>query len=394
MTDTTGGLPPGPRGLGTAFARAHLPAAPEAGQARSTPVRPIPGLHWHSVPEPDPLLVAEVEERTARWAVDEIGLYPPEWEEDFRGFGFGYAICLQHPDYQSVEHLMVASRMLVAENAIDDTYCEAGPYGGGPSGLAYRILRAHTAVDPLHTAEPYASQWREWRDSDPAVVSYVSAFSYLEKYGTPAQADRERHDLLRLHLGYAAEAGYALDGTVPTVWQYLLYRQYNNFRPCPVLTDLVAGYELPAEFHDLPLVQKMIGLAGNATTIVNDLYSYTKELRSDPGHFNLPRVVQAETGCSDREAYLEAIRVHNDLMEQFEEQCALLMAAHPLPQLARFCKGVADWVDGNHWWHATNDHRYSLPDFWDEEELTTSGPADCHSPAPVTLPTPEELELL
>ena len=67
---------------------------------------------------------------------------------------------------------------------------------------------------------------------------------------------------------------------------------------------------------------------------------------------------------SERDAYLKAVEVHNELQHAFEAAAADLAQACPLPTVLRFLRGVAAWVDGNHDWHRTNTYRYSLPDFW------------------------------
>ena len=51
---------------------------------------------------------------------------------------------------------------------------------------------------------------------------------------------------------------------VPEVWEYLAMRQFNNFRPCPTITDTVGGYELPTDLHAQPAMQRVLALAGNA----------------------------------------------------------------------------------------------------------------------------------
>ncbi len=84
---------------------------------------------------------------------------------------------------------------------------------------------------------------------------------------------------------------------MPRVWEYLVMRQFNNFRPCLSIVDAVDGYELPEAVYARPEIQRITALACNATTIVNDLYSFTKELASDPDHLNLPQVVAATTGA-------------------------------------------------------------------------------------------------
>ncbi|MGW5420929.1 family 2 encapsulin nanocompartment cargo protein terpene cyclase [Streptomyces sp. NPDC003943] len=381
-----GRIPGGPTGLGTSslslarraepvvgsvvepvqvpapapVAEAPAPGAPEP--AAPVAGTPIPGLYYHPIAEPDPARVEELSRRIKTWAVDEAEVYPPEWEDQFDGFSTGRYMVACHPDAPTVEHLMAAARLMVAENAVDDCYCE--DHGGSPVGLGSRLLLAHTALDAVHTTNEYAPAWAESLYSDAPRRAYRSAMEYFVQLATPSQADRFRHDMARLHMGYLAEAAWAETETVPEVWEYLAMRQFNNFRPCPTITDSVGGYELPADLHAMPAMQRVIALAGNATTIVNDLYSYTKEQKSPGLHLNLPVVIAEREGVSEKDAYLKAVEVHNDLMRTFEAEAAELAATCPVPTVARFLKGVAAWVDGNHYWHMTNTYRYSLPDFW------------------------------
>ncbi|MFJ6527755.1 family 2 encapsulin nanocompartment cargo protein terpene cyclase [Streptomyces longwoodensis] len=361
-------VPDGPTGLGTtalSLARRQAAVPPDAVPAPSGPSAEgpvVPGLYHHPIPEPDPVRVAEVSRRIKRWAEDEVRLYPEEWEGQFDGFSVGRYMVACHPDAPTVDHLMLATRLMVAENAVDDCYCE--DHGGSPVGLGGRLLLAHTALDHLHTTAEYAPQWSESLGSDAPRRAYRSAMDHFVRAATPSQADRYRHDMARLHLGYLAEAAWAETGHVPEVWEYLAMRQFNNFRPCPTITDTVGGYELPADLHARPDMQRVIALAGNATTIVNDLYSYTKELDSPGRHLNLPVVIAEREHLSDRDAYLKAVEVHNELMHAFEAAAAELAADCPVPAVLRFLRGVAAWVDGNHDWHRTNTYRYSLPDFW------------------------------
>ncbi|MFF2652650.1 family 2 encapsulin nanocompartment cargo protein terpene cyclase [Streptomyces sp. NPDC058045] len=358
----------GPHGLGTTGLRLARPTGPPAAAAPAAPAEgtPVPGLYHHLVPPPDPARVAEVSRRIKTWAVDEAQVFPPEWEDQFDGFSVGRYMVACHPDAPTVDHLMIAARLMVAENAVDDCYCE--DHGGSPVGLGSRLLLAHTALDPLHTTREYEPAWQESLQSDAPRRAYRSAMEYFVRQATPSQADRYRHDMARLHLGYLAEAAWDQLDHLPEVWEYLAMRQFNNFRPCPTITDTIGGYELPADLHALPRTQKVIALAGNATTLVNDLYSYTKELKSPGRHLNLPVVLAEREGLTEREGYLRAIEVHNELMRRFEAEAASLAAACPVPTLLRFLRGVAAWVDGNHHWHQTNTYRYSLPDFWQEQE--------------------------
>ncbi|MFD7994190.1 family 2 encapsulin nanocompartment cargo protein terpene cyclase [Streptomyces mexicanus] len=358
------GLLRGPTGLGTSsldLAGRYKPP-PDPAPAPPTEGRAVPGLYYHPVPEPDPVRVEEVSRRIKCWAEDEVQLYPKEWEGQFDGFSVGRYMVVCHPDAPTVDHLMLATRLMVAENALDDCYCE--DHGGSPVGLGGRLLLAHTALDHFHTTAEYAPAWQESLTSDAPRRAYRSAMDYFVRAATPSQADRYRHDMARLHMGYLAEAAWAQTGHIPEVWEYLAMRQFNNFRPCPTITDTVGGYELPADLHARPDMQRVIALAGNATTIVNDLYSYTKELDSPGRHLNLPVVIAEREQLSERDAYLKAVEVHNELQRAFEAAAADLAEACPLPPVLRFLRGVAAWVDGNHDWHRTNTYRYSLPDFW------------------------------
>ncbi|MFE2864745.1 family 2 encapsulin nanocompartment cargo protein terpene cyclase [Embleya sp. NPDC059259] len=356
----------GPSGLGTAglfpYRREEPPAPAEPPAQPPTEGIAIPGLYHHPVPEPDPVRAEEVGRRIKSWAVDEVELFPPDWEDQFDGFSVGRYMVACHPDAPTIDHLMIAARLMAAENAVDDCYCE--DHGGSPVGLGGRLLLAHTALDPVWTTTEYEPQWARSLHSDAPRRAYRSAMEYFVGQATPSQADRFRHDMARLHLGYLAEASWSETDHVPEVWEYLAMRQFNNFRPCPTITDTVGGYELAADLHAHPGMQRVIALAGNATTIVNDLYSYTKELASPGRHLNLPVVIADREGCSERDAYLKAIEVHNELMHAFEAAAAELAAELPIAALPRFLRGVAAWVDGNHYWHRTNTYRYSLPDFW------------------------------
>ncbi|MGW9189708.1 family 2 encapsulin nanocompartment cargo protein terpene cyclase [Streptomyces rubiginosohelvolus] len=351
----------GPHGLGTTGLRLTPREEPTA-PAATGKGRPIPGLYHHPVPEPDPGRVDEVSRRIKAWALDEVSLYPEEWEEQFDGFSVGRYMVGCHPDAPTVDHLMLATRLMVAENAVDDCYCE--DHGGSPIGLGERLLLAHTALDPLYTVREYQPGWAASLHADAPRRAYRSAMEYFVRAAGPSQADRLRHDMARLHLGYLAEAAWAQQDQVPEVWEYLAMRQFNNFRPCPTITDTVGGYELPADLHAQADLQKVIALASNATTIVNDLYSYTKELDAPGRHLNLPVVIAEREGLSDKDAYLKSVEIHNELMHDFETEAAALAAACPVPTVGRFLRGVAAWVDGNHHWHQSNTYRYSLPDFW------------------------------
>ncbi|WP_329565599.1 family 2 encapsulin nanocompartment cargo protein terpene cyclase [Streptomyces sp. NBC_01361] len=319
----------------------------------------VPGLRHQPAVPADPVKVAEVDRRLEIWARG-LDLFPEAWFEDFASFQVGRAVVLQHPGAADLDRLTAAGKLLLAENMVDDCYCE--DKGGSPRGLGGRLIMAQSAIDPYHGTAEAEEQWRHGVQADGPLRSYHVAFQDYAAFATPSQASRFVHDIARLHLGYLAEAAWAETRHMPRVWEYLVMRQFNNFRPCLSLVDAVDGYELPEAVYARPEIQRVTALACNATTLVNDLYSFTKELANDPTHLNLPQVVAANERCGLKAAYLKSVDIHNEIQTAFEEEAALLSAMSPLVE--RYVQGLSTWVAGNHEWHATNSRRYHLPNYW------------------------------
>lgn len=354
----------GPSGLGTDSLRL-APAAAEAAvrdhcgdqeqeQPSSQPSSPrIEGLYCPPAVRDDRALADEINDRLVEWAEQEVDLYPDDSDRRAALVGFdpGRSVVLCHPDAPGIDHLMAAGRLLVGENAVDDYFCEA-EYGGRADRRGAALAVAQSAIDPAHNTPRYEADWRSGLDSHPALRSMRSAMGHLRALATPAQAHRYRHDIAGLYLGYNAEGDCITQHRTPAVWEYLVQRQLNNFRPCLTITDTVGGYELPAHVFAEPAVQRAVALSSNAATICNDLYSLRKEQQSERFHYSLPTVIAAEEDCSIEDAFQKAIELHNDLVHLFEEQAAELSATGPL--VARFMTGLSNWVGGNHEWHAGN----------------------------------------
>ncbi|UXY25830.1 family 2 encapsulin nanocompartment cargo protein terpene cyclase [Streptomyces sp. HUAS TT20] len=341
-----------------------LPGPPNIARSLRTTRRTgvIPGLHHRPAAPADPDKAAEIDRRLEAWAHD-LDLFPRAWKGDFAGFQFGRAVTLQHPGALDLDRLTAAGKLLLAENIVDSCYCEEDEgRGGSRRGLGGPLIIAQSALDPFHGTPELEEEWRQGLSADGPLRSYRSALVDYAGFATPSQTSRFVHDMARLHLGYLGEAAWMETRYRPRVWEYLVMRQFNNFRPCLSLVDAVDGYELPEQVYARPEIQRITALACNATTVMNDLYSFTKELESDPDHLNLPQVVAADERCGLKAAYLRSVEIHNRIMEAFEEESALLSATSPLVE--RYAQGLAAWVSGNHEWHATNTHRYHLPDYW------------------------------
>ncbi|OLZ73621.1 cyclase [Streptomyces sp. IMTB 2501] len=341
----------------------QLPGPPNLAQSlRTRRTGAIPGLLYRPAVPADPEKAAEIDHRLESWARD-LDLFPASWSGDFSGFQFGRAVVLQHPGALDLDRLTAAGKFLLAENIVDSCYCEEDEgRGGSRRGLGGPLIIAQSALDPFHGVPEVEAEWREGIQADGPLRSYYFALEDYATFATPSQTSRFVYDIARLHLGYLGEAAWMETKYVPRVWEYLVMRQFNNFRPCLTLVDAVDGYELPEQVYARPEIQRITALASNATTLVNDLYSFTKELASDPTHLNLPQVIAANERIGLKAAYLKSVEIHNRIMEAFEEEAALLSATSPLVE--RYAQGLAAWVSGNHEWHSTNTHRYHLPDYW------------------------------
>lgn len=343
-------LPAGPTGLGTSAARitARRPVR-EAAATSDDRGAAVPELYCPPALRDDPALGREVNDRLVEWA-DEAGIYAGRLDR-VRAADFGRLMMLAHPDTDDPDRLLAAGKCALAEWATDDYYCDDETVGSRPELLGSHLGLAYAALDPAHLPTRYAAAWeRDMRD-DPVRVALRSALDHLDRYAEPSQVGRLRHEVSVLFVGYGQEGSWRSRGHMPSVHEYLAHRQINSFLPCVALTDVVGGYALPATEYADPRVRRAVTTAATAATLVNDLYSMTKEHDSSGVEFNLPTVIAEEERCSPREAIERSADIHDELVRAFETEAAAL-ALIGSPQLRRFLAGVWAWLGGNREWHS------------------------------------------
>lgn len=344
MEDVPDRFPQGPSGIGTSAA--HLARTiSRAGTASTRDNLRCPPALRH-----DPVLERAVNDGLVEWA-GQVGIFPGRLDA-LREMNFGRLITLTYVDTDDYDRLLAVARMTLAWWTADDYYCDDASLGSVPALLGSRLAVAYTATDPVAMPDRYTAALDDAVDREPVLAAHRSAWRGLSRYTTAAQAERIRHEAATLFLGYEQEASWRHEDRLPPVWEYLLNRAVNSFRPNLGMIDAVAGYEVPAtEFAD-PRVRRVMNLAGTASVLVNDLYSMAKE-RSSPGlDFDLPAVIAAEEGCAHEEAVRRSIRIHNDLVHAYEKEAAAL-ALTGSPALGRFLAGMWAWIGGNREWHAT-----------------------------------------
>ncbi|MBT2382943.1 Camphene synthase [Streptomyces sp. ISL-11] len=329
--------------------RAGRPAGDTSGAAEEERGSGVPRLYCPPALRDDPALGREVNDRLVAWA-DEVGIYTGRLDH-VRAADFGRLMMLAHPDTDDPDRLLAAGKCALAEWATDDYYCDDETVGSRPELLGSQLGLAHAAIDPSHLPARYAPAGERELRGDPVRVALRSALEHLGRYAEPSQAARLRHEIAVLFVGYGQEGSWRSRGHMPSVHEYLAHRQINSFLPCIALTDVVGGYALSATEYGDPRVRRAVTMAATAGTLVNDLYSMTKENDSGGVEFNLPTVIAEEERCSPREAIEQSAAIHDELVHRFETEAAAL-ALTGSPQLRRFLAGAWAWLGGNREWHS------------------------------------------
>ncbi len=329
------------KGLGTSAARAFRPAPkPEAtGEPRLFCPGPL---------RDDRALGEQVNEAMLAWA-EEIGIYPGRLDK-LREANFGRYMMLAHPGTSDPDRLLAATKCLVAEWAADDYYVDEVSLGADPTVVGSRLANLYAVVDPASLPRKYAAQKDAHHELQPISEAFRTAMEHLARYASIAQMGRFRHQMAILFLAWNEEADWHNNRRTPPVWEYLVQRHLNSYLPPMILMDVLGGYELPPDEFYHPGVRAAFTTAGNAAVLINDLYSGKNESETD---HNLPNVLVAEDKLTHRQAVLRTVEIHNELMETFMNQAALLSATGS-PALRRFLADTWAYLGGSREWHATS----------------------------------------
>lgn len=364
-------IPGWPTGLGTSAARLadqltraragelDPPVSPDraAGYAeRPWGDRTAPPLYCPITQRIDEPLADEVDRRLAGWAAD-CGFDDAEIEKLLKT-RFGRLMMLAHPGCDDPEGLLIPARMNAAWWAADDYYADDSALGAVPELLPPRLTIAMAAMDPLPPAGEFSGPLDDELARDRVLVALRSGVDHVARHATPAQVHRLRSATFAMFVSWTAYAAWRHTRQRPPAWRYLAARQHDSFYTSMTLIDVVDRYELAASVFHEPRVRRAAFQAGTAAVLVNDLYSVTKDLADAAPPCNMVLQIAGERGCSIREATEVTVRLHNDLVHEFE---AGSRALHGLPcvELQRFLRGLEGWMGGSFEWHDTNP-RYSV----------------------------------
>jgi hypothetical protein len=152
-------------------------------------------------------------------------------------------------------------------------------------------------------------------------------------------------------------------GAVPTLESYLVQREYDSsMHACLDLVEVAAPCSLPEALYTNALVQRARQLAARVVGLVNDIFSFEREVLVFHNPNNLLCVLMEESGPDLERALGVAFRIVNADVAAFLDTEALIQrqpwAEHP--SLAPYLRGMRLWMQGNYTWSLACD-RYASP---------------------------------
>ncbi|MEU1076010.1 MULTISPECIES: terpene synthase family protein [unclassified Streptomyces] len=144
-----------------------------------------------------------------------------------------------------------------------------------------------------------------------------------------------------------------VNGT-PDIERYTRIRYSDSGMKVEVeLADYARGFLLPDEVIRHPVIERARDITVHIGGLMNDLFSYHKEVVRHGQMFNLVPVMQAALHCSPQEAFNAAVDHVNQLTDEFEEilLSQQTLAATPMAdQTTRYLESLADQIAATYHW--------------------------------------------
>ncbi len=303
-------------------------------------------------------LADEVDERLAVWAKD-CGFDDDEIKK-MRKARFGRLVMLTHADCDDPDRLLIGAKMNASWWAADDYYADDQALGAAPELLPPRLVLAMAAMDPLPPAGEFTRPLEEALAAERVLVAFHSGIDHVARYATPEQIHRVCYSTFAMFVSWSAYAAWRFTGEYPPAWKYLAARQHDSFYTSMTLIDVIGGYHLAGDLFYEPRVRRAAFQAGTAVVLLNDLYSVGKDMAVEKPPCNMVLQIAADRGCSIQEATEITVKLHNDLVHDFEASHRSLQAV-PCVELQRFLRGLRAWMAGAFEWHDSNP-RYKTGD--------------------------------
>lgn len=344
---------PGSLGLGRFRRHAHLPHRP-AGPA------PLPEFYMPYKFRPNPLLEV-ARKNLIEWSA-RVGIIGPApglpreaaWTEaDLRLFD--YALCSAGlVPHAGQAELDLASSWLCWASYGDDLYPSVFGQGRNPAGARAqnRRLRALMPLD-AGTAAPMPA--------GPLEVGLHDLWSRSAPPLTEIQRARLRDAVMAMVDSWLWELSGEMGNRIPDPVDYLEMRRHTfGCTLTMTLARLASGPRLPQEIFATQAISVLEETASDYACLLNDVFSYQKEIEFEGRVHNSVLSVQEFLDCD----LASAVGIVNDLMtarlREFERTLAqdlpALADAHGLDADARagldvYVTQIQDWLASIHAWH-------------------------------------------
>jgi germacradienol/geosmin synthase len=370
-----GWIPGWPTGLGTSAIR--LPSASSLGLRRLARFAHVPYEPVGPVQLPDFYMPYQVvvnpnldraREHLVRWS-RALGLLSPApgvprtaaWtEDDLRAFDFALCAAGINPD-ASADELDLASCWLCWGTYGDDYFPSVFGRGRNMPGARaqYRRLGAFMPLDDGgHAPTP----------AGPLEAGLADLWARTAPSMTAGQRRQFRDAVMVMVDAWLWELADEMINRIPDPVDYVeMRRQTFGSALTMTLTRMAHGLNLPQEIFQTSAMLSLEYAAGDYACLLNDVFSYQKEMEFEGEAHNAILSVRDFLGCGSD----DAVKVVNDLMtarmRQFERLCAdevpVLAELHELDQQARdsldaYLAQLQHWMSGILNWHRGCD-RYT-----------------------------------
>ncbi|MFD7657909.1 germacradienol/geosmin synthase [Actinosynnema sp. NPDC059797] len=350
----------GPTGLGTAGIRSILATAPQRLRGFShVPFEQVPPHPWPDMYLPYPVTInphwKDSLEHNVEWCRD-VGVYddvPRVWTaEKVRGYDF--ALCSAGIDPDATREQLDLSADWLAWGTYGDDYYPVA-FGRTPDLSAAKALNDRlkqlmpvageapiTPVNPLERG--LADLWR--RTADPMPVPYREDF----KRAVSVMIDAWLWELHNHHLN-----------RIPDPVDYVEMRRGTfGSDMTKSLAKFGHGNTVPPEVYRTRTVQSMENAASDYGWMINDLFSYRKEVQYEGEVHNLVLVVRNFLDVDFERAYQVVLDLQTARMKQFEHivdvELPTLFEEFDLDRGARdtlleYAAELQDWMAAILEWH-------------------------------------------
>jgi hypothetical protein len=148
------------------------------------------------------------------------------------------------------------------------------------------------------------------------------------------------------------------------VEKYIAFRGIDSgMRPAIHLIEFANGFYLPPEVKYHPVIRHLENMTANVGGLMNDIFSYEKEVIRLHSRFNLVAVLQDYQGLLFAEAVHAAVNIVNQQIDSFlqQEQGLPDFGDKTANALAgRYVQGLRDQINATWYWQMTTD-RYRSP---------------------------------